>query len=99
MVRPLWKLVLEDPSSLTCDECFAVMEYYAELLASGNTDLLPKILEHLERCPNCELVHREALHRLLASQSEGRGEAPAANAPRSMDPKRGAATPVTRDPE
>jgi hypothetical protein len=68
MVRPLWQLLLEKPSDLDCDECFAVMEYYAELLAGGNTDLLPKILEHLEGCPNCELEYREVLRRLAASQ-------------------------------
>jgi hypothetical protein len=35
---PLWQLLLEDPSHLTCDKCFAVMEYYAEVLAMGSTD-------------------------------------------------------------
>ena len=70
MPRALWQLLLEDPSDLTCDECFAVMEYYAEVLARGGVDLLPEIIEHLERCPDCELQHREALRRLIASQSE-----------------------------
>ena len=77
MVRPLWQLLLEKPSDLTCDECFAVMEYYAELLAGGNTDILPKIFEHLEGCPNCELQHREALLRLSTAQSEGSATPPA----------------------
>jgi hypothetical protein len=71
MVRPLWKLVLEDPSSLTCDECFAVMEYFAEVLTRGDTSILPKVLDHLKRCPHCASQHREALRRLLASQSNG----------------------------
>jgi hypothetical protein len=70
MVRPLWKLVLKDPSSLTCDECFAVMEYYAELLAGCSTNLLPKVIEHLKECPACEARHREVLSWLVASQSE-----------------------------
>lgn len=70
MVRPLWLLLLEKPADLDCDECFAVMEYYAELLAGGNTDLLPKILEHLEMCPNCELQFQDALHCLAADQVE-----------------------------
>ena len=70
MVRPLWQLLLENPSDLTCDECFAVMEYYAELLAKGSTDLLPEVIEHLKGCPNCEARYREALRHLIASQSE-----------------------------
>lgn len=71
--RPLWQVLLKEPSDLTCDECFAVMEYYAELLAKGGTDLLPKVLDHLRRCPSCQAQHGEALRRLMASQSETGG--------------------------
>ena len=70
MSSPVWQLLLEDPSDLTCDECFAVMEYYAELLADGSTDLLPEVIEHLKQCPRCEVQHREELRHLIASQSE-----------------------------
>jgi hypothetical protein len=70
MARPLWQLLLEDPSDLTCDECFAVMEYYAEVLARGGTGLLPKVIEHRRRCPHCAFEHRRALRRLAGSQSE-----------------------------
>ena len=70
MTRPLWKLVLKDPSSLTCDECFALMEYYAEVLTRGDTSILPKVLDHLKRCPYCASQHREALRRLVESESD-----------------------------
>jgi hypothetical protein len=70
MVRPVWQLLLEDPSDLTCDECFSVMEYYAELLAKGSTDRLPEVIERLKECPPCEVQHREELRHLIASQSE-----------------------------
>ncbi len=70
MVRPLWQLLLEDPSDLTCDECFSVMEYYAELLAKGSTDRLPEVIERLKECLPCEVQHREELRHLIASQSE-----------------------------
>jgi len=70
MVRPVWQLLLEDPSDLTCDECFAVMEYYAELLAEGSTDRLPEVIERLKECPPCEIQHREELCHLIASRSE-----------------------------
>ncbi len=68
--RPLWQLLLDDPSDLTCDECFAVMEYYAEMLAKGRTDLLPKIMEYLKGCPDCETEYGEALSYLVAGQYE-----------------------------
>ena len=55
--------ILFEPDSV------ALMEYFAELLAGGDTDLLPKILEHLKGCPNCEHEYREVLHRLAASQT------------------------------
>jgi len=70
MVRPVWQLLLEDPSDLTCDECFAVMEYYAELLAEGSTDRFPEVIERLKECPPCEVQHREELRHLIASRSE-----------------------------
>ena len=73
MERPLWQLLLDDPSDLTCDECFALMEYYAEVLTTGGVELLPKVLEHLRRCPSCQAQHREALERLMASQSDTGG--------------------------
>ena len=70
MVRPLWQLLLEDPSNLTCDECFAVLEYYSELLARGGADLLPEITEHLQGCPECRIEHQEALRHLEATYLE-----------------------------
>jgi hypothetical protein len=79
MPRPLWQLLLEDPSNLTCDECFAVVEYYAKVLTRGGVDLLPRIIEHLARCPDCQLQHRETLRCLVADQSE-RSAAPLADA-------------------
>jgi hypothetical protein len=73
VVRPLWQLLLEDPSDLTCDECSAVIECYAEVLAGDSADLLPKVIEHLKRCPSCEFQYRELLRRLATSQSDRGG--------------------------
>jgi hypothetical protein len=75
MAQPLWQLLLREPSGLDCDECFAVMEYYAEKLAVGGADLLPQVMGHLQDCPDCEVKYREALHRLEVNQLESeRGE-------------------------
>jgi hypothetical protein len=70
MIRPLWQLLLDNPENLDCDECFAVMEYWAELLAQVGDELWPSIKKYLVRCPDCRLEHREALCRLEAALSE-----------------------------
>jgi len=70
MTRPLWQLLLEEPSQLSCDECFAVMEYYAEILAQGGAALLPQIMQHLAGCPSCRVEHRAALRRWIESEGE-----------------------------
>lgn len=69
MIRPLWQLLLDDPENLDCDECFAVMEYWADLLARAGSDFLPIVERNLMRCPDCRIEHREALHHLEAAQS------------------------------
>jgi hypothetical protein len=74
MVRSLWQLLLDDSSDLNCDECFALMEYYAELLTRGRVDLLPTIIEHLERCPHCEREYRETLRCLATDDKQKRRE-------------------------
>jgi hypothetical protein len=76
MSKALWQLLLEDPSDLTCDECFAVMEYYADVLV-GRGDLPSKVIEHLERCPDCALRYRQVLRRLITEPPE-RGAGPSA---------------------
>jgi len=70
MIRPLWQLLLDDPASLDCDECFAVMEYWAEMLTQVGADILPDIKKHLVRCPDCYVEHREVLRRLEAARSK-----------------------------
>jgi hypothetical protein len=50
------------------------MEYYAELLTRGRVDLLPTIIEHLERCPHCEREYRETLRCLATDDKQKRRE-------------------------
>jgi hypothetical protein len=71
MTKALWTLLQKEPSTLDCDECFAVMEYYAELLAQGGEALLPEIMKHLEGCPSCRMEHRAALRQLVRLREEG----------------------------
>ena len=66
--RQLWQILLDEPTELTCEECFALIEYYAEVLASGGERLLPRVLAHLKSCPHCAVHHAEALHHLAATR-------------------------------
>ena len=60
MAQPLWQLLIDSKSlqsdkGITCEECFMVLEYYADQLAAGaDRDALHQpVLSHLARCPDC----------------------------------------------
>ena len=73
-MRPLWQILTRPAGRasangvLACDECFAALEYLAELL---NADVDPKDLwhaaqRHLARCPDCREHHQQRIHALEA---------------------------------
>ena len=76
MSRQLWQILLDESTELTCEECFALTEYYAEVLAGGGERLLPRVLAHLKNCPECSLQHSQALRRLTAIQIAEEGASP-----------------------
>ena len=71
MSERLWRLLLKDPSDLSCQECFAVTAFYAGLLTEEGPEILPSVLEHLQGCPACPVEHRQALERLEAAYGDG----------------------------
>ena len=59
--RSLWQLLLliHDPTTpvqLTCEECFSLLEYDAELLANGAAldEIRPVASHHLSLCSKCK---------------------------------------------
>jgi hypothetical protein len=59
--RSLWQLLLLTrdagmPVQLTCEECLTLLEYDAELLASGAAldEILPVTSHHLSLCSKCK---------------------------------------------
>ncbi len=61
MPRPLWQLLIDfdDPAktrTFSCEECFTLLDYYAERLAAGpQPDSLPAWLQQrLVHCPSCQ---------------------------------------------
>lgn len=59
--RPLWQLLLltsdsKKAVSLTCEECFALLQYDADLLAAGAdpAEIRPSAGHHLALCSSCQ---------------------------------------------
>ena len=71
MSSPLWKILLklrqnQSDASLTCDECFVILDYLADQAARGTPweTLQQMAREHLARCPGCREVHWGRLREL-----------------------------------
>jgi hypothetical protein len=72
MSRPLWQLLLlaggaEEPIQLTCAECFALLEYDAELLAEGAPfdKIRSAASRHLSLCPECKTQFDEWIEKCI----------------------------------
>ena len=74
--RPLWQLLLltNAPNvsvQLTCEECFTLLEYDAELLAGGVAldEIRPAVRYHISLCSECRTKIDEWLSKLDIVQS------------------------------
>ncbi len=75
-IRPLWRLLMAATSqqegvTLSCDDCFAIMEYLADMHARIGISL--KLLRlmaknHLSCCPDCRQYYRQRLEQLESLQ-------------------------------
>lgn len=70
-MRPLWQILITlkdsgSSTSLTCDECFLVIENLAdEALAGVNEeDLKSALKQHLRYCPECQEHHLRRLNEI-----------------------------------
>jgi hypothetical protein len=70
--EPIWQLLVAEPASLTCEQCFAVIEYFFETLGNDHDALFPIVEAYLERCPDCVIKQHLIRYRMLAD--EGRTE-------------------------
>ncbi len=69
--RPLWKLLIEtavpeNQTQLDCMDCFAILEYLAELGAKGadRNSLLRAAQQHISDCPDCQDYYRRRLNEM-----------------------------------
>ena len=75
MTRPVWEILAasssKDDTQLTCDECFAVLEYLANEATEGADPqaLLQIARRHLVHCPDCREHHEQRLSRLGLQQA------------------------------
>ena len=70
--KPLWQLLLEDPSKLTREACYAVIEYYYDTLGSDHDMLFPVIEEYLKDCPTGVLKEHLAPYRMMTRREQKR---------------------------
>ncbi len=71
MSRSLWQLLIQAPNlkddiHLTCNECFTLLEYDADLLVAGAhfDELQPAIRNHLALCSECQVEMAARLEKL-----------------------------------
>jgi hypothetical protein len=81
--RSLWQLLLLTrgagaPVHLTCEECFALLEYDAELLAGGAApeEIRPAVNRHLSLCSTCRAKFDEWLEELDGAPSHPHSDQP-----------------------
>ena len=67
MTNSLWQTLLKsvletEDHEIDCEECFNLMDLYADLLLDGTDpiEIMPKVKQHLQQC-NCCLSELEAL--------------------------------------
>ena len=71
MSRSLWQLLIEtrnikDNMQLTCDECYMLLEYDADLLVAGAhfDELKTAIRNHVALCSECQIELAARLEKL-----------------------------------
>ncbi len=76
-MRPLWQLLIDfyNPAAtrrLSCEECFIVLDFLAEQLASDSHPeaLQPLIKQKLAGCPNCQSKFVDWIKQMESTHSE-----------------------------
>ena len=80
--RPIWKILALAAENgarvpLTCDECFVILEFLADVAMGGAKEeyLLELVRRHLKRCPCCWEHHLEKLRFMEARLATWKEEA------------------------
>ncbi|MFQ5434348.1 MAG: hypothetical protein ACE5FD_05675 [Anaerolineae bacterium] len=67
-MKPLWQLLLHiKDDRLTCSECFAILEYMADLSESEDVDhqaIIQATQQHIKTCPDCQKYYQHQMDEL-----------------------------------
>jgi len=73
---PMWRTLLESALEtkeyeITCEECFNLLDLYADLLIEGTepAEIMPNVKQHLKQCHCCE-AELEALMFMIKEAAE-----------------------------
>jgi hypothetical protein len=76
-MRRLWQVLLHmaegaKGESLSCEECFMLLDCVSDLLADGYAvdEVMPLADKYLQRCPQCQQEYLQDLYELIAGQQE-----------------------------
>ena len=81
MSKPLWrallKLATEEEPTLSCQECYALMDQYADLLLQGTDpcEVMLLVKEHLEQCHGCEEMFETLIYMVNEAEPPPTSEA------------------------
>jgi hypothetical protein len=70
-LQTLWQVLVhaaqDADQPLSCEECYLLIDYLADLLASGypQEQVLRQAEKYLSRCPDCRVEHQHALSTLM----------------------------------
>jgi hypothetical protein len=69
--KPIWQLLLEDPTQLSREECYAVIEYYLDTSADHAVSF-EVVKAYLEDCPREVLKEHLDMYRMMARRAQKR---------------------------
>lgn len=72
LVKLMRCLAATHDNACNCDETFALLDEYTELLLSGKpvANLMPLVQNHLDHCPSCQEACQALLHVLQMETEE-----------------------------
>lgn len=72
LVELMHRLEITTENAYCCDEVFALLDEYVELVADDEEAkrLMPLVKNHLDMCPDCHDAYEVLLHVLKTAESE-----------------------------
>lgn len=79
--RPLFEIFSLSPTAesditLTCDDCFAILDYFVDLVIDGFTleEIKKPLLHHMNHCPDCREHYLQRINEIEEQLKQRRNE-------------------------